>query len=351
MGRLIAVISKAGLTLHVLKTALAAAAAWLAATMLFPGLFPYFAPLAALLTVQVSIADTLKAACRRFAGIVGGVIISMLVGHWLAIGTLSIFIMILLGMAIAKALDFSPSVSSQIGMTSLLVLAIGHGHGPGYAIGRIVETLIGSLVAILVNVLIFPPDTVPAAEKQVSRLCGLAAETLANLGKIIVPPAAAKRHNGDDMVEELIRQTGKGIGAVRQTEESLRYSPLTVRARRRLRTLAAGMERLEFVTIQIRGIRKGLMDLDPGALSAASRDKLKTAIETTAACLSCYGARITAPSPPSEERLGRSIAWARARQRECLADMRQIERLELLRELGAILTDLHRIVDGLAEEP
>lgn len=349
MNRLIAIINKAGLTLQVFKTALAAAAAWLAATTLFPGPYPYFAPLAAILTVQVTVARSLKAALQRFAGIVVGVIISILIGYWLPIGSLSIFIMILLGLAVANVLHLSPQVTSQIGMTSLLVLAISQGKGPAYAIGRIIETLVGSVVAILINALIIPPDAVPAAEKQVLRLSALAADTLSNLGLIL--DRTTSRDNQEDSVESLIKETGRGIGAIRLAEDSLKYSPLTIHSRRKLETLAVGMQRLEYVTIQIRGIRKGLLDIDPRVLSPAGAENLKAALAATAACLHCYGKRVVDPSAQNKECLTFSIAEARAKQRSCLMDMLKMAAPAQLRDLGGILTDLDRIVEGVAEEP
>ncbi|GAB3818500.1 hypothetical protein GCM10028895_15840 [Pontibacter rugosus] len=96
------VFTRLGLTLQIVKTALAAAVSWIVATTILGSEFPYFAPLASILTVQVTVADSVEKATQRIIGIVGGVAVSLLIGHWLSISSLSIFLVILIGMAISK---------------------------------------------------------------------------------------------------------------------------------------------------------------------------------------------------------------------------------------------------------
>jgi hypothetical protein len=345
--RLASFISDTGLTLQAFKTALAASLAWLAGTTLFPSQYPYFAPLAAILTVQVTVAHSLKSAIQRFSGIVIGVIISSLVGYWLPLGALSIFIMTILGLAVANVFQLSSQITSQIGMTSLLVLAISKGQGSGYAVGRIVETLVGSFTAILTNALIIPPNTIPAAEKQILRISTLASDTLKKLGTLLNIQTPLADYNE---VELLISETGKGIRAIHLAKDSLMYSPLTANSQRKLDLLALCMQRLEYITIQIRGIRKGLLDFDLHALTVSDLHNLQTTIHYTAACISYYGKQVVDPSSENETCLFSCITKAHAKHQNCLNDMMDITNAEQLRDLGGILTDLDRIIEGIENE-
>ncbi len=348
MARIFETLTRFGLTVQVFKTALAAAISWVVSTTILPSPYPYFSPLAALLSVQVTIADSLKAAAQRISGIIGGVIISILVGHWLSIGTSSIFLMTLIGMAIASALNLSSQITAQIGMSSLLVLAIGQGHGLGYAVGRITETIAGSVVAIIVNAVVVPPNAVPPAERRILALSCRAAQALAGLGHLL-EAREIKQHSGLEEVTELVKETEKGIKSIRLAEQSLKYSPFPVRTRERLAQLAAGMERLEHITIQIRGIRKGLVDLRMAAGIEFSGKELKAAIEYTAKCISGFGSNIIHPSEENWRHLVNSVEDARFRQSFCLADVSNFDRFTIL-HLGGILSDLHRIANGVAEE-
>ncbi|SDP10352.1 Aromatic acid exporter family member 1, partial [Paenibacillus sp. yr247] len=96
-----------GMILQTVKTTLAAALSWEVATQFTSNNYPYFAPLAAVLTVQITVADSLEKAMQRTVGIILGVAVSLLVGHWFGIETLSIFLVILLGMMISNALRLS----------------------------------------------------------------------------------------------------------------------------------------------------------------------------------------------------------------------------------------------------
>lgn len=143
MNRILRILSKLGLTLQIIKTAFAAALSWFIASSLLHSPYPYFAAVAAIITVQVTVADSVNKASQRIIGIIGGVLISMLLGHWFEIGAISIFFIILIGMGIAKAFRMNPQIISQVAISSLLVLAFGQTKA-GYAYERIIETILGS---------------------------------------------------------------------------------------------------------------------------------------------------------------------------------------------------------------
>ena len=121
MNKVKALFSKLGLSLQIFKTAVAASIAWVIAIHIFHAEYPYFAPLAAILTVQVTVADSVQKAAQRIIGVIGGVLVSLLISHWFTISALSIFLVIIIGMAIASALRMNAQIISQVAESSFSI--------------------------------------------------------------------------------------------------------------------------------------------------------------------------------------------------------------------------------------
>lgn len=70
-----------GLTLQTFKISLAAEIAWGLATLFTPNLYPYIAPLTAVLIVNTTLAKSATKAMNRLLGVLGGVGASLIVMH------------------------------------------------------------------------------------------------------------------------------------------------------------------------------------------------------------------------------------------------------------------------------
>ncbi|WP_458414679.1 FUSC family protein [Schinkia sp. CFF1] len=335
-------LHRIGLTLHVLKSALSAGLSWLVASSISHNQHPYFAALGAILTVQVTVAHSINKAMQRVIGIIGGVVISIIVGNWLYPSANSIMLVVLLGMAIATALRLKQEAISQVAVSAILVLAFG--KAPGYATDRIIETIVGSIIAILVNIVFIPPNPIPDAEKQLLHLSKYASTVLNNLA--FAYQERALRLIDIPYVQELVDETTKSFQAVQLAHQSLRYSPLLHNKRARVYALSKVIRRFESITIQIRGIARGLVDLGH---EIRPNHHLIEAMMSTATCVGLIAGREITHSKELVEKLQLSTKEAMTKQNMCLLSFKEIESLELLRNLGSILTDLHRIlveVDG-----
>ena len=312
-----------GKIFQIFKTALAAAISWLIAYSLLHGPYPYFAPLAAILTVQVTVAESVKKSWQRLLGTITGVIVSVLLSQWLVIGAFAIFLVITIGMGIGLALDLPAYVNSQAAVSSLMVLAFT--QNKGYALGRITESIIGSVVGVLVNAFIFPPSAIPRVQKQIVRLSTQASVTLHHLAT-----ALQQRNLDDDShvtdVTALAREAGHGIHTIQFARE---------------------MNHLMNVSIQIRGVRRGLVDLTCPLPAEIEWDQLKTAVELTAACIKYYGEYAANPSESGASALQNHIEKALSAQEVCLGSLQSLSSLDIIRQVGAILTDLHRILEEM----
>ncbi|QMU29150.1 FUSC family protein [Adhaeribacter radiodurans] len=351
MGRIIDILGRFGLTLQILKTALAASLSWVIATSLLHSEYPYFAAVAAIITVQVTVADSVNKATQRIIGIMGGVLLSMLLGQWFQVSAFSIFFIILIGMGIAKALRMNQQIISQVAISSLLVLAFGQTK-EGYAYERIIETIIGSVIAVIINALIVPQNAVPDVERSILTFSKLAAATLASLTAVL-DTSGSKRKTGRSEVDILIKEAEKCEDTLDLANQSLKYNPLLTHQRVRLRQLTENIVQLQRITIQIRGIRRGLIDLQSIAhyqLEPTYLEQLIKAMETTAQCIAAYGQTAIHASEENVNTLQEAIHLALSEQAQSLNILSKINSLATLRDLGSILTDLGRIVSETASQ-
>ena len=166
--------------LQVLKTALAAIAAWIVAITIIPGQLPVFAAIAAILVVQPSVNQSFGKALERSLGVITGVVLATAIGsvfgHSAWIVLLAIVVAILLGWV----LRLGPGSANQIPISAMLVLSIGAAT-PDYAFARIIETVLGAGIGLLVNVVLVAPILLAPARAAVGALALACADTLDRL--------------------------------------------------------------------------------------------------------------------------------------------------------------------------
>lgn len=332
-----------GFTHQVIKTSLAAGLAWILATWISPSPFPYFAPLAVIVTSQATLADTMAQAIYRVVGILFGVAVSLLIGYWLPIGAIAITLATMLGMAITTALGLHRTVVSQVGVTALMVLATRDPRP--YALYRVLESALGALVGVAVNGLIIPND-IPLAEQRITRLADLLAESLR---------AAVRGMDGAEAVspEHLAARIEKGTAdayqSLRSAEASGRLNPFLHRRVVRLKRLTDGLKTLEKVAIQVWGTTLGLRELEAGG-QAKMADFLP-AVQDTAECIVAFAKVTTDPAEESERRLEAALGRTRLSQARLRSRLEEGAAPAALGDLGAVLTDLKRILREVAAQP
>lgn len=137
---------------------------------------PYLAPLTLILCLQATIGQSLRFALIRTAGTVFGVLMIAWFAEDIPVTGLSLSAVLLISAALMKTLKLSDAFIHQVALSILFVLYFEQ-HPSGYAFDRVKDTIIGSLVAVLLVTLLFPPDPSKGTEKQlVSLVVNLADE-------------------------------------------------------------------------------------------------------------------------------------------------------------------------------
>lgn len=246
--------------LQVVKSAVATIGAWLLAGWLVPGPLPVFAAIAALLVVQPSINQSLSKALERSIGVIVGVVIAVALSLLLGPQSWVVLLAIVVAMLVAWILRASPGTGNQVAISAMLVLALGSSN-PQYAIDRIVETLIGVAIGIVVNALIVPPILVSPARRDLGLLGRELAASLDRLAQAL-PVTRTPEQLQELMLEARLLRPMKDAAeaSIAAGEESLTLNPRRSSHRDDLREMRALLEKLSPIVTQVIGMTRAYFD-------------------------------------------------------------------------------------------
>ena len=253
--------------LQVGKSAAATIGAWLIAGWVFPAQLPVFAAIAALLVVQPSVNQSLSKALERSIGVIAGVLIAVGLGLLLGSSSWVVLIAIVVAMLVAWLLRTSPGTGNQIAISAMLVLALGS-SSPEYAFARIVETLIGVAIGIVVNALIVPPVLVAPARRDLGLLGKELAASLDRLADALPSPQTPARLQELMLEVRLLRPMKDAAEAsLAAGEESLTLNPRRSTHRAELREMRMLVDRLSPIVTQTIGMTRAYFDHYDDSLS------------------------------------------------------------------------------------
>jgi len=329
--------------LQVLKSAVATIIAWLLCAWLIPGPLPVFAAIAALLVVQPSLNQSFSKAVERTVGVIIGVAVAGVLGLVLGNGTWIVIAAILIALVLAWALRMTAGTANQVAISAMLVLALGTGT-PGYAVDRIVETMIGAVIGFIVNVVIVPPLAVAPAHRSVDLLGTELADTLDRLADALQRPQTSASLTELLVTARLLRpMRDSADGAIRTATESLTLNPRAARHRVELAELQGLVDRFSTVVTQTIGMTRTFCDrydadLEREPTVSAIADQLHRAAHDVRLLVQRLEDETDlAPAEEDEPALTRPLSVAAPRSGHWVL-------------VGSLLVDLHRIHDTLTED-
>ena len=331
---------------QIAKTALAATVSWELAIRLLDSPLPALAALGAILTVQANIKQTISFGVQQVVGVTVGVGAAVAVVGVLGVHTWSVGLVILCALVVGHLLRLGKQVN-QVAISALLVLALGTGYGSV----RIIDTLLGAAVGVLVNMLLAPPTHVQAAAAEIGRVAEDLGLLLADTGKGLRrgwDPDPAK--SWLRRARELDAARARAGEAVRRGDESLRYNPLARGEAEDVARLTEAHTALEHVATQVRGASRALADLhrsdDPGAESTRRERAVVAALadplELAGAAVAAFG-RLQSGSGSRAE-LQRAHDAAVAGLEEVSAALRGLPPEEDPRTLVSLYVDAGRLL-------
>ena len=242
------------------KTALATVAAWLLAGALIHHELPTFAAIAALLVVQPSLNQSVARAIERSLGVVAGVLVAYVVGVVFGGGYWVVLVSIVVAIALAWVFRLTPTTSVQVPISAMLVLSIGMST-PAYAVDRIVETVIGAAIGVLVNIFVVPPSAIEPARAAVDALLDEAADRIDALAGALSRPHSPRELDELLILSRLLSaMVAKADAALKAADESLSINPQRGRHQPRLTEAVELRNRLDRLVTRTLAMSRTLRD-------------------------------------------------------------------------------------------
>lgn len=246
--------------LQVVKTTVAVVLAWVVAGSVMRVDLPIFGAIAALLVVQPSVNQSLGRAIERSVGVVVGVLIA--VAATAALGPHGWLVLVAVAVVplLGWALRIGAASANQAAISALLVLSIGV-TTPQYGVNRVLETLIGAGVGVLVNAAIAPPVLLGPAHLAVERFAEDIATALDSLAEALTTPTDAAARSALLTRARLLRTaSAQARSALDQGDESLLLNPRRSRNRDLLDADRALWRRIDPVATQVVGMTRSVRD-------------------------------------------------------------------------------------------
>ncbi|MES2092200.1 MAG: FUSC family protein [Actinomycetota bacterium] len=246
--------------LQVLKTSVAAILAWLVSAAALGQPLPIFAAIAALLVVQPSVNQSLAKGIERSVGVIFGVLLAFGAGSLFGNSSWIVLGVIVVSLLSAWALRLSPGSANQIPISAMLVIALG-ANTPGYALNRVIETVIGAVIGLAVNAIIVPPVLLAPAHDAVVGLAESVADILSAFATALSMPQTGPELSGMlSAARRLPELRNSATDALVRADESLMLNPRRARYRERLEHDRDLLDSLGILVTRVTGMARALHD-------------------------------------------------------------------------------------------
>ena len=274
---------------------------------------PLVAALTALLVVQATASSTLSSGVERVLSVVAGVALAVAFSALVGLTWWSLAILVAASIVVGQLLRLGPNLI-EVPISAMLVLGVGYASGAQeLGLSRVVETLLGAAVGVLVNV-IFPPAVRSryagqAVQRLAEEIAALLDEAAEGMGGGPAGPAgratdsgnffptgtgwfsipSVDRSTGDrgltpeatgrwlDDARRLNRHIPRVDRALIHAEESRRLNVRALGTPESSRSLRGGLEALEVCSVAVRTVFRALDDwVREGLGGAATADVVAT---------------------------------------------------------------------------
>jgi Aromatic acid exporter family member 1 len=345
---------------RVTRLTVASIAAYVVAQALLEGPIPILAPLTAMLVVQVTFVGSLKSGVQRVVSVVAGVLIATAFSMWVGFTWWSLALLVAASLVIGQFLRLGDHFL-EVPISAMIVL--GAGAAEATALGRIVETLIGALVGVAVNIIVPPRVQVRDAATAVQRLAMdmalLVDRTASQVRAGLTPERATALANDATRITERVIEVDR---EVEEAEESQQLNPRALGTTpETAASLRSGLDVLEHTAVALRTLYRAIesrVTRRGGATSYSeeAREALSELLSDLASALRAFGrvirAEVDGDAEPVETELMNmleAVREARARLTDLL--LVNPHATDSTWELnGALLTSVERVIRELDVE-
>ncbi|TVY02381.1 FUSC family protein [Cohnella terricola] len=127
---------------------------------------PYLAPLTVILSIHATVNESLQFAWQRVLGTIAGVLFTAWIAPYVGLNAWSIALLLFAAGLVAKLLKLDHAILIQVALSILFVMYF-QNKMPTYSFDRIRDTVIGAVVAVVIQMILLPPDSVATAKDKI----------------------------------------------------------------------------------------------------------------------------------------------------------------------------------------
>jgi uncharacterized membrane protein YgaE (UPF0421/DUF939 family) len=279
-----------------IQTAAAATIAYLVATEVVGHVRPFFAPIAAIVTLGITVGQRRRRAVELALGVAVGIAVADALVLLTGTGPFALALVVLLAMSTAVFLGSGQIFATQAAVSGVLIAVLQPG-GSGFSGARFVDALVGGGVALIVNSLLLPADPLRLMRRAAEPLLDELAATLEHIAEAVesgdreaAERALLEARDLDELESDLQE-------AVSVSRETARFAPVRRRSRGHVDLYADAAAQIDLAIRNVRVLARGVV----------------------------RGARLEENLPAAVAEAIRDLAEAVSKLREALADSEQAE--------------------------
>ncbi|WP_448616451.1 FUSC family protein [Modestobacter sp. URMC 112] len=327
---------------------------------------PLIAALTALLVVQATLSSTLVNGFQRVLSVVAGVALAVVFAAVVGLTWWSLGALVAAAILVGQLLRLGPHLV-EVPISAMLVLGVGAVSAESFGGDRVLETLIGAAVGMLVNVLFPPAVQTRYALRSVERFAGEIAALLDEAAGALVagPVTPEQTTRWLQAARRLNRHVPRLDRALAHAQESRKLNVRALRSPMAAAEVRAGLDALEYTSVSLRTLFRAVDDAtrertgvqEDGDYADAVRRTTASLLERMGTVVREFGRGLTAGTGESrrtaDTQLVASLA-ALASGRTLVADLLigdPRSRTGLWELNSALLTTVDRMLDELGPGP
>ncbi|MDX3239413.1 aromatic acid exporter family protein [Streptomyces sp. ME03-5709C] len=347
------------IAVQTVRSTVAAVLSYVVAVRLLPNPAPLTAPLTALLVVQVTLYTTVTTGIRRVVSVVAGVLIAVGFAELIGLTWWSLGLVILASLVIGHFIRVDEFVA-EVAISAMLILAVPAPSGE--ALDRVLETIVGAVVGVLLNVVVPPPAFVEPAGDAVRELAEHLRSLMLRMGREVRAGATAGQARSWLMdARRLDNEIARFDASLRRAEEGTRLNPRVRPAEGAMARLLlrSGLDTLEVSTVLLRTLCRSLTELDrerdgrapmfTGRLAVGVDELFADMADAAGSFGRLIAAQVTEGADRAEAQLEEALRRGRA-ERDRIAVLLRAEteqRWDSWDLYGALLVNIDRLLDEL----
>jgi uncharacterized membrane protein YgaE (UPF0421/DUF939 family) len=277
----------------VVQAGLAAASAYFVATQLLGHSRPFFAPVAAIITLGLTVSERGRRAVEVAIGVAVGIAVGDLVISGIGVGVWQLALVVMVTVTVALFVGRGQMLVNQAAVSAALVATL-QPPTDGITFARFLDALVGSGIALLVSGLILPVRPEATIRRSAWPVLDELAATLDDVARALRArdaEAAEKSLTRARAIDELTGTFAQAVGVARDTA---RFVPQRRGSRPYVETWSAAADQIDLAVRNVRVLARGAIRairLDenvPDEVSDALRD-LALAVRAVDAALDAGG--------------------------------------------------------------